>query len=106
MFDLLGKARLINLLYSGKTNLQQLVKPEKIYLENSNLMYALSPSDVAIGTVRESFFTNQLSYGHTIGYSGEGEFMIDDKYTIEVVGKVRLSSKLKICPTATWLWMK
>lgn len=98
MFDLLSKARLINLLYSGRTTFQQMVKPEKIYLENPNLMYALSPSDVAIGTVRESFFANQLSYGHTIAFSGNGDFLIDDKYTIEVGGKGKSFSQIKDVP--------
>lgn len=98
MFDLLSKARLINLLYSGKTTFQQMVKPEKIYLENPNLMYALSPSDVAIGTVRESFIANQLSYGHTIAFSGSGDFIVDDKYIIEVGGKNKSFSQIKDMP--------
>lgn len=70
----------------------------KFYLENPNLMYALSPSDVAIGTVRESFFANQLSYGHTIAFSGNGDFLIDDKYTIEVGGKGKSFSQIKDVP--------
>ncbi len=98
MFDLLSKARLINLLYSGRTTFQQMVKPEKIYLENPNLMYALSPSDVAIGTVRESFFANQLSYGHTIAFSDSGDFLIDNQYTIEVGGKSKSFSQIKDMP--------
>ena len=95
MFDLLGKARLINLLYSGKTTFQQMVKPEKIYLENPNLMYALSPSDVPIGTVRECFFANQLSHGHQVAFSGSGDFIIDDRYTIEVGGKRKSFTQIK-----------
>lgn len=98
MFDLLGKARLINLLYSGKTKFQQMVKPEKIYLENPNLMYALSPSDVPVGTVRESFFANQLSYSHTTAFGRSGDFIIDDKYTVEVGGKRKAFSQIKNLP--------
>lgn len=98
MFDLLAKAKLINLLYSGKTTFQQMVKPEKIYLENPNLMYALSPSDVAIGAVRESFFANQLSSGHAIAFSGDGDFVIDDKYIVEVGGKNKSFKQIKDLP--------
>ena len=100
MFDLLGKARLINLLYSGKTNFQQMVKPEKIYLENPNLIYALSSSDVVIGTVRESFFVNQLSYNHVIAFSSKGDFIVDDKYTIEVGGKGKSFDQIKDVPNS------
>lgn len=98
MFDLLSKGRLINTLYKGKTSLRQMVKPEKVYLENSNLMYALSPSDVEVGTVRETFFCNQLLRDHTLAFSGEGDFIIDDKYTIEVGGPKKSFDQIKDVP--------
>lgn len=65
------------MLYSEKNNMQQLTKPEKVYLENTNLMYALAPTS-DIGNIRETFFANQLKANHTITFSGQGDFRIDD----------------------------
>lgn len=82
----LHRAKLINLLYSDKQNLKRMQKPDKIYMENSNLLYALSLTDVEVGTRRETFFVNQLSYQHEIEYATKGDFVIDGKYTFEVGG--------------------
>ena len=77
----------MNLLYSDAQNLKRMQKPDKIYMENSNLLHAMSLTDVEIGTERETFFVNQLAYNHQIEYSKQGDFRIDGKYTIEVGGK-------------------
>ena len=82
----LGRARLLNLLYSDALNLKRMQKPDKIYMENSNLLHALSLTDVEVGTERETFFVNQLAYQHQTEYSKRGDFLIDGKYTIEVGG--------------------
>lgn len=62
-------------------------KPEKVYLNNPNLIYALSDSVVNIGTLGETFFYNQLNKSHKILNSDKGDFIIDQKYTVEVGGK-------------------
>ncbi len=84
----LHRAKLLSLLYSDTLNLKRMQKPDKIYLENCNLLHALSLTNVEVGTERETFFVNQLSYAHTVEYAkqGEGDFVIDRKYTIEVGG--------------------
>lgn len=94
MFQLLERAALIIMLYSGKDNMQQLAKPEKVYLDNTNLMYALS-SSADIGNIRETFFANQLKQGHEITFSGQGDFRIDDVYTFEVGGKTKTFEQIK-----------
>lgn len=68
----------------GITRLQ---KPDKIYLENTNLMYALGTKNVDTGTLRETFFANQVKYLHRLTMFDQSDFLIDDKYTIEVGGK-------------------
>ncbi|MBR4713444.1 MAG: ATP-binding protein [Paludibacteraceae bacterium] len=83
----LDRARLLNRLYSDALSLKRLQKPNKIYMENSNLLHALSLTDVEVGTERETFFVNQLSYKHHIEYSKQGDFRIDNQYTIEVGGR-------------------
>lgn len=84
----LQRARLINLLYSGDTSLKKMQRPDKIYMENTNLMHALSLADINEGTQRETFFVNQVDYLHRIEYaSSQADFLVDGKYTIEVGGK-------------------
>lgn len=58
-------------------------------LDESNLLYTLSSVVPQIGTVRETFFANQLlSAGHHLEYAGykSGDFRIDNHYIIEVGG--------------------
>ena len=99
MFQLLGRAALLIMLYSEKNNMQQLTKPEKVYLENTNLMYALAPTS-DIGNIRETFFANQLKANHTITFSGQGDFRIDDTYTFEVGGKTKNFEQIKDIPNS------
>lgn len=97
MFQILERAALLIMLYSGKDNIRQLVKPEKVYLDNTNLMYALSSSS-DIGNIRETFLANQLKQGHEITFSGQGDFRIDDTYTFEVGGKTKTFEQIKELP--------
>ena len=83
----LGRAKLINLLYSDTQNIKRMQKPDKIYMENCNLLHALSLMQVEVGTERETFFANQLSYQHTLEYANRGDFCIDRKWTVEVGGQ-------------------
>ena len=82
----LEKAEIVNLLYSQSKGISFLNKPEKIYLNNSNLSFALN-SNANIGNVRETFFLNQLNLEHKIRFSKKGDFIVDDKYLFEVGGK-------------------
>ena len=84
----LSEARLIQLLYSDVTNVKRLQKPDKIYLENTNMLHALATTQVNEGTEREGFFINQLSAAHVVEYSKtSADFTIDHQYTIEVGGR-------------------
>lgn len=81
-------AKVLNLLYSDLLSVKKMQKPDKIYLENPNLVYALANSDIKIGTVRETFAVNQLSYVGDVEYGKEkGNFKAGHKYTFEVGGK-------------------
>jgi len=52
-------------------------------LNNTNQLFALC-SDHKIGTVRETFFANQVGNMHSITGSDSGDFIVDGKYTFEV----------------------
>ena len=83
----LEEASLIHRLFTEMSNITDLQKPDKILLDNSNLLYTLSDKQPEIGTVRETFFCNQLhSAGHQVEYGGlkSGDFRIDGDLVIEV----------------------
>lgn len=86
----LEEANLIKRLFSDLSSTTDLQKPDKIYLDNPNEMYALSITPPQTGTLRECFFCNQLAgAGHIVEYGGlkSGDFRIDKSYTFEVGGK-------------------
>ena len=85
----LEEAQLIMRLFQNLSTITDLQKPDKIYLDNPNLIYTLSDVAPQIGTVRECFFCNQLrSAGHKVEYGGYagGDFRIDNRIVIEVGG--------------------
>ena len=69
-------------------------KPAKLYLNNPNLTYTFC-SNSEIGTIREQFFINSLNTNHKINYSKIGDFLIDEKYTIEIGGKNKSFKQIK-----------
>ena len=91
------RASLLNLLYKGRDNVQQLVKPEKVYLENTNLMYALC-NNVEVGTARETFFANQLLERHALAFGEQGDFLVDNKHIIEVGGRRKTFGQISDVP--------
>ncbi len=82
-------------LFSESTGITRLQKPEKIYLENTNLMYALNPKQVNLGSIRETFWMNQLSQLHNVTLPQNGDFLIDNQYTFEIGGKNKSSKQIQ-----------
>lgn len=82
-------------LFSESSGITRLQKPEKIYLENTNLMYALNPNQVNIGSIRETFWMNQLSQLHNVTLPRQGDFLIDNQYTFEIGGKGKSNRQIK-----------
>ena len=85
MLYALQRADLLNLLTDNTKNLKSLGRPEKIFLHNTNLMYALG-ANIEIGTVRETFFLNQLQEVYTVNYPAKGDFLVQKQYLFEVGG--------------------
>ena len=86
MLDALARAGLLGLLMKASKNLKRLGWPEKILMHNTNLMYALGTS-VVEGTLRETFFLNQLQVGHRLHLPEKGDFLVDGKYLFEIGGR-------------------
>lgn len=95
----LGDAKLINLLFSDITSVKKMQKPDKIFLENPNLLYALATTPVKTGTARECFAVNQLGYGHTVEFGKtQGDFRVDGKWTFEVGGENKSFNQIANVP--------
>ena len=73
--------------------------PEKLFLDNTNLMYAYN-SFPEIGTIRETFFHNQVSKTHELNAPSKGDFLIDGKYLIEVGGADKSFNQIKDTPNS------
>lgn len=82
----LERARMLNLLHRPTRGVAALQKPDKIYLENTNVMHAVK-SQPDVGTVRETFFVNQLrNAGLVPMLPAKGDFQVDE-YIFEIGGK-------------------
>jgi len=90
---LLSNAGIINLLNQTGAASSILQKPEKIYINNPTLMLALDET-AQLGTLRETFFMNQLSVKHKMLAAVSGDFLVDDKYTFEIGGKNKSKKQL------------
>lgn len=91
----LQDARLLNLVRARGRGYEILTKPDKIYLENSNIMHAVA-EQVNTGSMRELFFVNQIKNScsahpglveSAVELSGKGDFLVNSRYTFEVGGK-------------------
>ena len=74
-------------------------KVEKVYLDNSNLIYFLSEKEPEMGNIRETFFMNQMRVNNALASSAVADFKID-KYTFEVGGKNKSQAQIKNTPNA------
>lgn len=95
LIDLLEKSELLISLRQDSSPTGYLTKPEKIYLNNTSLLYSLSLNqNPETGTLRETFFANQLKQNHRVNIAERGDFLIDNKYTFEVGGKNKTSQQI------------
>lgn len=98
MFSALERAELIASVSTGNDKLKNLSRPEKIFLGDTNLMHALIPTPSS-GTVRETYFTNQLrASGHALASPKQGDFLVDGKYLFEVGGVGKGFGQIKDIP--------
>lgn len=94
MLYALEKAGLLALLSDKPKHIDKLSRPEKIFMDNSNLMYAYA-TNPNIGTVRETFFLSQLAVDHSVTYPAKGDFLVDGKYLFEVGGRKKSFEQIK-----------
>lgn len=97
--EYLHKAELLrHIVFEGK-RFKSMQKPDKLYLANTTLMHTLT-NNLDIGTIRETFFASQISYNYSIYYVNKGDFLCDEKYTVEIGGKNKSFDQLKNIPNS------
>ena len=95
--DYLHRAELLrHVTYEGK-RFKSMQKPDKLYLSNTNLFPALCNNSDK-GTTRETFFASAVSFNYSLYYVSRGDFLVDEKYTIEIGGKNKDFSQIKNIP--------
>lgn len=97
MLYALDKAQILALLTSKAKNYKFLYKPDKIFLDNPNLMHTLCPL-VNKGNERETFFNCQLRVKHDVKHPLKGDFLVDNKYLFEVGGRKKSFEQIADIP--------
>jgi len=91
----LHDSRLITNIYRATHGIGIMQKPDKIYMDNTNIQHAISYDHIEIGHIRETFFLNQLAGMHAVTYPQRGDFMIDEKWLFEVGGRNKDAQQIK-----------
>ena len=92
--DYLSRAELMHHIMHEAKRFKNIKKTDKLFLNNTNLSNALC-IDKNRGTLRESFFISMLYNKHQINYIDTGDFLVDEKYTVEVGGKNKSFKQIK-----------
>lgn len=101
--DYLEQAKIINSIRSHAKGYNQIAKPEKLFMQNTNISYAIT-SKIDIGSAREAFFVNQIKnyfnakpsfIDNTLFIAQKGDFLVEEKYTFEVGGKNKSFKQIK-----------
>jgi predicted AAA+ superfamily ATPase len=96
----LESAKIISMLTETSKGLKSLAKPEKIYLQNTNLMFNLSGDQHNLGNLRETFFMENIEEKHTVRPSVTADFLVNDRFTFEIGGKNKGKTQIKDIPNS------
>lgn len=94
-FKYLEDAKLIRNLIQKSGKLSELEHIEKIFLNNTNQLHALSFDGPDKGTVRELYFLSMLQVNHKVIAPQNGDFIVDRKYTFEIGGRKKSFEQIK-----------
>lgn len=91
---ILARAGLLIELYKETSGTGVLTKPEKLFLNNSNLMFALASENTNVGNVRETFFLNQLQGDYIVHLPEKGDFQVNNQLIFEIGGKSKSKKQI------------
>lgn len=94
LLNALRRANLLMALYNPGAPSGHLTKPAKLYINNSALLNALSTNGKR-GTMRETFFANQLILKHKLNATKQGDFLVDSRITFEIGGRTKSNRQIK-----------
>lgn len=93
-FTYMEKAGLIGQLRNETSGIRGLGKVDKVYLDNTNIIFNLVGEKSNIGNIRETFFFNQMRLKNEIISSEKADFIIDN-YTFEIGGKNKQQKQIE-----------
>lgn len=88
------KAGLVSQLRNETIGIRGLGKVDKVYLDNTNIIFNLVGDKSNIGNIRETFFFNQMRLKNDVIASDKADFLIDN-YTFEVGGKNKQQAQIE-----------
>jgi len=91
----LEKARMIRLVNQPDRFISRLQKPDKIFLDNPNLFFVLNHEMANTGNLRETFALNQLMVNHGVFLHDKADFLVDNKFVIEIGGKNKMDRQVR-----------
>ena len=87
------RAGMLMSLHDTTQGIRSIGKSHKLYVDNTNLMYVLSPENIDKGNLRETFFLNQMRVKYPVIASQKTDFEIGN-YVFEVGGKNKNQKQL------------
>jgi predicted AAA+ superfamily ATPase len=93
-FSYMEKAGLIGQLRNETSGIRGLGKVDKVYLDNTNIIFNLVGERSNVGNLRETFFLNQMRVKNDVISSGKADFIIAD-YTFEIGGKGKQQGQIE-----------
>lgn len=94
----LEQARLLLLMQPEGFGISLLQKPEKVYLQNPNLAFALSAQTPNVGNLRETFFACSVGAGHLLSVPKQGDFLVDGNRLFEIGGSQKSHHQIADIP--------
>jgi len=90
----LSDGEMLLLIDENVKGVKKISKPAKIYLNNTNLLFAYCDS-AEDGTIRETFFANSISGIYKLNIASAGDFLVDNKYLFEIGGRNKNFNQIK-----------
>lgn len=91
----LERARLVKLANRTSNTISVLQKPDKIYLDNPNLYFAMGENQADIGALRETFFINQVDALYQVNIHTKTDFLVEGTYSFEIRGRNKSKKQIK-----------